>query len=231
MKLSKHIEGRRVTCGDYTRHRDAYIIEKCLGKKVLHIGAADWPYTEEKLKNDTLLYAKIDKVASRQLGVDIDKDSIEYLSKQDFKKSDIAYKDMDYLDEIDFEPDVIVFGETLEHLMNLKTALDSLKRVMKKDTELIISVPNALNIVQVPLTFAGLEFQHPDHKVAFTYKTVTQLLQASDFKINEIKFTWLVGEFRKLNWKGKSVYAIPLIVSRVFPMFAGNILLSVKLSG
>ena len=52
---------------------------------------------------------------------------------------------MNKFEELDYVPDVIIFGEVIEHLMNLETALTNLKKVMSKDTLLIISTPNCFS--------------------------------------------------------------------------------------
>ncbi len=225
MSLIKHKYQKRITYRDYLRYRDNYIIEKCTGKNVLHLGATDWPFTEEKLEKGTLLYAKIDVVAHKQLGIDLDEKGVNRLNNMEWKNSSLVVKDFNDVADIDFEPDVIVFGETLEHLMNLKVALDSVKRIMKEETELIISVPNATNMLSFILAFFGHEAQHPDHKVAFTYKTITQLVHYAGFRVKELKMTCLIENYFKLSWKGKIAYAFILPLSRIFPLFSGNILL------
>jgi 2-polyprenyl-3-methyl-5-hydroxy-6-metoxy-1,4-benzoquinol methylase len=35
---------------------------------------------------------------------------------------------MDKFEELDYFPDVIIFGEVIEHLMNLEVAISNLKR-------------------------------------------------------------------------------------------------------
>jgi 2-polyprenyl-3-methyl-5-hydroxy-6-metoxy-1,4-benzoquinol methylase len=58
----------------------------------------------------------------------------------------MKYFDMNNLENLDYAPDVIVFGETIEHVFNIKIALDNLKKVMGKETLLIISTPNAYSL-------------------------------------------------------------------------------------
>ena len=215
---------REIKLSDYTPHRDAFLLERCKGKKVLHIGACDWPYTSEKLKAGNLLFAKIDGVAKEQIGIDLDKDSADFINTKKWKASKIIVADMNNLQDIDFQPDVIIFGETLEHLMNLETALSNLKKVMSDETDLIISVPNAVHFLSFIYGILGYEHQHPDHKVAFTYKTLKQLLEFNNFKIDTLKFTWLTGSIKTLNWKGKFTFYLSRPFSRLFPMFSGNIL-------
>ncbi len=224
MKINQYSFHRRITMSDYLPYRDDYIVEKCKGKKVLHIGATDAPFTEEKFNKGTLLYSKIATVASEQLGVDLDRKSADFLNEKKLPNSRIEILNLDNIANFDFNPEVIIFGETLEHLMNLQTALYNIKKAMNENTELIISVPNATNFLSFIFAVLGLEMQHQDHKVAFTYKTLTQLLHFNDFEIEEVKFTWLIENMKILNWKGKLVYGICFPVSRIFPLFSGNIM-------
>ena len=228
MKFLEHDFHKRISFCDYFPYRDDYIMQKCKGKKVLHLGATDWPYTKEKLDKDSLLFAKLDGIVKDQLGVDMDKEGMDFLNGKGFKNSRIIFANLDNLQNLDYKPDIVLFGETMEHLMNLENALGNIKKVMRADTELVLSVPNATNLPAFLFALFGHEHQHPDHKVAFTYKTITQLLVANGFELNDIKMTWLIRYKEDLGWKGKLAYAIIFPVTRAFPLFAGNILVVAK---
>lgn len=202
--------------------RDKAVLEYCANKKVLHIGAADWPYTEEKYNRGSLLYVQIGVVAKEQLGVDMNATSVEFLQQQDVPNSRIEVQNMNELSELSFESDVIVFGETLEHLMNLAVALQNLRKVMKKETRLVISVPNTFYFMNFVYAFFKREHQHPDHSVAFTYKTLVQLLQKNNLTVEHCAFTFLdsSSDTKLLNWKGKIMYVLVRIFSRISPLFA-----------
>ena len=210
----------------YVPKRDEYILDLCKGKKVLHIGASDWPYTEQQLERGNLLYARIGEVASRQLGLDFDREASEFLNSKKIPNSEIIVADMNELQDLDFQPDVIVFGETMEHLMNLEVALSNMKRVMGDSTKLIISVPNAFHFINFVYAFFRREHQHPDHSVAFTYKTLTQLLGKNKLTVVDFRFTFLNSSSRlqHLNWKGKIMYFVERVIVRISPLFAETLL-------
>ena len=67
--------------------RVTYIVERCRGKRVLHLGCTDWPYTESKLKDGVLLHAELNKVAKSLIGVDADEAGIEYFRKIGFPET------------------------------------------------------------------------------------------------------------------------------------------------
>lgn len=214
---------------NYIPLRDPYIVQRCEGKNVLHIGPTDWPYTEKKLKKNSLLYAKIDDVCKRQVGVDFDKEGADFLNSKEYQRSSIIVADMNDGINIDFSPDVIVFGETMEHLMNQEVALSSLKKHMNKETDLIISVPNATYLMQFVYALWGTERQHPDHSAAFSYKVMQQLLAKNDLKIEEFLFTFLSARDNDLNWKGRITHAITRPLASLFPLLSANLLVRVRL--
>ena len=220
---------REITRHNHKASRDEYIIERCKGKNVLHIGACDCPYTEEKFHDGTLLYAKLDAVVKEQIGIDLDASSATFLESQEFSRSRIVVADMNRAQDIGFRPDVIVFGETLEHLTNPGIALDSIKKLMEKDTELIVSVPNALCFANVIGALLGKEYQHPDHKIACTYKTVQQLLEHAGFSVHHTYFTWLPQGTGTLRWRGAVIARMGRIISYLFPQYAGTILMTAGL--
>ncbi len=173
----------------YKPTRDEIIIKHCVNKKVLHIGAADSPYHVVKLKDNLLLHDKLHNVASELLGIDIDEDAIKYLKEKGF--NNIVRFNMNDLQDLNFKPDIIIFGETIEHLMNLEIALSNIKNIMGQDTKLIISTPNAMWLDKFIVTLVHKELQHSDHKMIFSYATLTNLFIANKFKIDKVYFTFL----------------------------------------
>lgn len=204
---------------DFTPSRGAFLVRKSSGKRVLHIGPCNAPYTRDTFGKGELLYEKIDAVAKEQLGVDIDGDAASYINSHPSRVSKVLVADMNEEKVIDFAPDVIVFGETLEHLMNLGVALDTLKKSMSKETELIITVPNALHYVAVIYAFFNKESLHPDHSVTFTCGTLNQLLLKKGLHIKELRYTMLRDK-HQMTWKGK----LFLKFCSLFPMFSEDII-------
>ena len=165
---------REIIKKNYVQNREQFILDKCRSKKVLHLGCCDSPNTEFKSKNETLLFQRIEKVCAIQQGLDFDQNSINYLHN-------IGHKNIDFFDlnkpgKVNFNADVIVFADTLEHFMNFETALTTLKGLMSENSELIITVPNATMFERVLGNFRGYVHEHEDHKVSFTYTALKQLL-------------------------------------------------------
>ena len=87
---------------------------------------------------------------------------------------------------VNFVPDVIIFADTLEHLMNLEIALSSLKSLMNEAVELVITVPNATMFERMIGNFKGSIHEHPDHKVSFTYTALKQLLKFNELDVIQV---------------------------------------------
>ena len=76
---------REITNKNYVQNREQFILDKCKGKKVLHLGCCDSPVTEYKFKNKTLLFQRIEEICEIQQGLDFDQNSINYLNNKGHK--------------------------------------------------------------------------------------------------------------------------------------------------
>lgn len=211
---------KEISRNHFTKNRDQYITQICKNKKVLHIGACDAPYTILKHSKNQLLFNLIDSVAEEQLGIDIDKEGIETMKQLGF--TNIVHVDMNASSTIDFKADIIIFGETIEHIMNLENAFNSIKKIMNENTQLIISTPNFITFTKIVVALSGKEFQHPDHNLVMTYKSLEQLINKVGLRVESKKFTFLSNHTETL-W-GKT----DLLIARFFPIFASTLLFVVK---
>jgi len=169
------------------RDRIAFIVEMCRNQRVMHLGCAAWPLTDQQLKDGTLLHSALCKVAKRVYGVDLSEEGIEFLRERGFK--DLIRWDVEKLSEIAIEEpvDVIVAGEVLEHVSNPGRFLTGASNFMKnRRTTLIISVPNAFSLRHfVPVLLHRTELVMPDHTAYYSFSTLKELLQRCDLEIVE----------------------------------------------
>ncbi len=205
---------------NFVKNRNEFILNCCRDKKVLHIGACDAPFTKIKFYNNSLLFKQINDVAMNQLGIDIDVEGIKIMKELGF--SNVIFADMNIDTSFDFEPDIIIFGETIEHIMNLESAFNSLKKLMGANTELLISTPNFITFSKLFHAFFGKEFMHPDHNLVFTPRALEQLLGKVELDITQKIVTFLPNHLS--NFWGK----LDFIFARLFPMFSSTLLFSVK---
>jgi 2-polyprenyl-3-methyl-5-hydroxy-6-metoxy-1,4-benzoquinol methylase len=204
----------------FASNRDSLLLDLCKNKKVLHIGATDAPFTEEKFNKKILLHQKLCSISADVLGIDIDLDAVNFLKNKGI--NNIIIHDMNDLQDIDYNPEVIIFGETIEHIQNIGTALTKLKQVMGNSAILAISTPNALYINNYVCAIVNKEVLHDDHKVNFTYGTLSNMLVVNDFDLVSSHFTFLNRD--KVYFKQK----LYKIACKFFPAFSETLLFVVK---
>lgn len=190
--LRHHILPRR-----FIKERDTQLLEMCANKNVLHIWATDSPLTRWRFELWELLFSRVNAICKKQIWIDIDTQAIAYLKDQWY--TNIIQQDMNSLSDIKFTPDVILFTDTLEHVTNAWIALENLKSVMQNNTQLIITVPNALSIKNVFWSCWRKLDEHPDHSLSFTYQTLYQLLE-------KVWFTKIQGSF--CNYQYSTVHSV-----------------------
>ena len=171
------------------RGRQDFVIEKCSGKRVLHLGCVDSGLLEKRFETHTLTHQKMSAVAAELWGVDIDEAGIKFLSERGFEhlySGDVST--LEELPELQGQVfDIIVATEIVEHLQNPGLFLNSIKPFMVPGkTEFVISVPNAYRIETLLWLLRGVEYVHPDHNYWFSYLTITNLLRKNNYDIREL---------------------------------------------
>lgn len=183
-----------------------FIKKMCEGKKVLHLGCTNSPYTEESLKNEMLLHHDLKKVAKELHGFDYDAEGLEIFKR--IGEENIHWADLEHLDDVALDEtfDVIIAGEMIEHLSNPGLFLRGIKRFMNADTKLVITTINAysgMRFFTYSLRGKGGENEpvHPDHVAYYSYKTLNLVVEREKLKIKDFAFYDLGPEHRPhLHW-------------------------------
>lgn len=171
------------------------------GKKVLHLGCTNSPYTNESIKNEMLLHHDLKQVASELHGFDYDAEGLEIFAR--IGEENIHWADLERLEDVDLNQtfDVIIAGEMIEHLSNPGLFLKGIQRFMNGETKLVITTINAYSAMRF-FTY-GLrgrgganEPVHPDHVAYYSYKTLNHVVQRAGLHINEFMFYDLGQEHR-----------------------------------
>lgn len=206
--------------------RLAFITEMCKGKKVLHLGCTNSPYTEETISNNMLLHFEIEKVASELYGLDSDQASLDMLTAHG--ATNLYLGDLENLDSLDLTEtfDVIVAGEMIEHLNNPGLFLSGIRRFMTGETRLLITTINAY--CGMRFVYYGLrgkrgkaEPVHPDHVAYYSYSTLSLMLKRHDLNVEKFVFYDLGKEHRPHNrW---FLNVLNDICVRVAPQWADGI--------
>lgn len=181
-----------------------FIMIASKGKRVLHLGCTNAPYTQESIDNDTLLHSRLAEVAAELFGFDYDEKGLELLAQAGTKN--LFRTDLEKLDDVPlFETfDVIVAGEIIEHLSNPGLFLQGIKRFMNAETKLIITTINSYSALRFLIYFlrgkgGSNEPVHPDHVAYYSYSTLGLVLQRAGLRISEFCFYDIGEEHRPFN--------------------------------
>ena len=172
--------------------RTDYILDACRGKRVLHIGCADTPYTAKRLADGTILHKMIEEVASEQYGIDPSLEGIELLRAAGYRNLAVidaeGYATRSPFGDTQF--DVVVAGETLEHVSNAGSFLDSLGQCLTTtNAKLLLTTINSYCIYRFLYTFLkGGENVHPDHVYYVSHSTLTRLLTRHGYAVEDFSY-------------------------------------------
>jgi len=185
-------------------HRLPFVTEMCAGKRVLHLGCTNAPYTEGSIKDNMLLHFELEKITSSLYGIDADQSGLDMLKAHG--ANDLYFADLEDLDALDLNEtfDVIVAGEMIEHLNNPGLFLSGIRRFMNPETKLLITTINAY--CGMRFVWYGLrgkrgkaEPVHPDHVAYYSYSTLSLLLKRHELNIESFLFYDLGKEHRPHN--------------------------------
>jgi SAM-dependent methyltransferase len=170
-----------------------FIRNECRGKKILHLGCTNYPYTNEAIENGVLLHIELEKISEEVYGFDFDQKGIEILEKNGSRN--LYQADLEKLDEVPLDKtfDVIVAGEMIEHLNNPGLFLQGIQRFMNAETRLIITTINA---------YCGMRFWqyflrgkngfnepvHPDHVAYYSYSTLSLAVSRKNMSVEDFLF-------------------------------------------
>lgn len=184
--------------------RVEFIKQACKGKKVLHLGCTNFPYTKEAIENDMLLHFSLDETARELFGFDFDQEGIDILSEAGGEN--LFQADLEKLEEVGLDEkfEVIIAGEMIEHLNNPGLFLKGIQRFMDYDTKLIITTVNAYCAMR--FFIYGLrgksgraEPVHPDHVAYYSYRTLSLIIERANLQLNEFYFYDMGKEHRPFN--------------------------------
>ncbi len=210
-----------------------FIKKLCTGKKVLHLGCANYPYTQDSIDNEMLLHFDLEKIAGELYGFDFDQKGLDILA--DKGTANLFRADLEKLDEVPLTEtfDVIVAGEMIEHLNNPGLFLNGIRRFMAPDSRLLMTTINAY--CGMRFLWYGLrgkrghnEPVHPDHVAYYSYSTLSVLLQRHELTIDEFLFYDIGREHRPHNkWY---LNAANDVFTSIAPQWADGVIAVCRLS-
>lgn len=168
--------------------REDFLVSLCRGKKVLHVGCTDTPYTQAKFQGGLLLHEKIRRVAERVVGIDLDGEAIAWLQSQNIPDLYVAdaTKLAGFLKSIHFEPDLVLAGEVVEHLSRPGDFLEGIRGGIPDHARLVVTVPNAYGYFGILQMLLGYEKVHPEHVAYYSFGTLRELLTRHGYVVHRI---------------------------------------------
>ena len=158
-----------------TVEREKFILDRCTGKTVLHIGCTG------------PLDAAMRKVAKRCYGIDKEPSERTYYAAFDLDRCAHGIDPAEFPRFPDVE--IIVCGEVLEHLSNPGRFLDFLHVVY--DVPVIFTVPNAFSSGSIGWLKRGYENVNVEHVAWYSWHTIKILLKRHGYEISD--FFWYGG--------------------------------------
>lgn len=178
-----------------------FILDACKGKRVLHLGCTNYPYTEDAIRDGSLLHFAIQNVATEVYGFDMDEKGMDILRSHG--STHLYYANLEELDKVPLNEtfDVIIAGEMIEHLNNPGLFLKGIQRFCRPDTKLIVTTINAycgMRFFHYAFTkrYGRNEPVHPDHVMYYSYHTLTEMLNRYNYDIEDFMFYDLGHEHR-----------------------------------
>lgn len=203
-----------------------YLCDYAANKKVLHVGCVDHvPLIKEKIKNNTWLHKRIDDVAKKQLGIDINREGLNYL-REELGYTNIIFEDIVSDTAVDEQIkseqwDIMILGEILEHVDNPVEFLKKLKQKYAPYVkELVITVPNAFDLANFYLSFRGKECINTDHRAWFSVFTLSKNLVLAGFDVSFYDYVISYASDYKGSWKR--------FLLKKFPQFCSTLIIAGK---
>lgn len=158
------------------------LADLCRGKRVLHVGCADWPITDVR----TSLHVALEPVCAALDGVDVHAEALDML------RPHVRGALYGSLAEATGQYDLVLVPEVMEHVANVPEFLAQLEAI---DAGLfLLSVPDAYQCRTWHFDYnvkeqTFVEVVHPDHNVWYTPYTLSNTIaKYSNLKVEKLWF-------------------------------------------
>lgn len=171
-------------------NRVDFILDHCRDKNVLHIGFTDYPYTEQKIKDGSLLHLQLQQVTGSLVGMDVEETAIQqYISMTKDTRVFNGDITVEYpAPVIEIKPELILLSEVLEHLAEPYRAIEVLYKSFPAGTAVLVTVPNYTALDSLAASLNKTESIHPHHHWYFSPYTLRRLLDDKRFKLEQLHF-------------------------------------------
>ncbi|MBT7608829.1 MAG: class I SAM-dependent methyltransferase [Bacteriovoracaceae bacterium] len=183
--------------GRYSSHEIILRSIEGTSGKILDLGASDG-----------LLYQEL-----RNRGFEVTCVDYEDPSKISVPEKDYVFCNLEQYENLNLTEkyDYIILADVIEHLRNAPELLSYIKKFLKEDGEIIISVPNiAVWVYRVSLFLGSFDYTEKGtldetHVRFYTKKTILNLMKDSHFKVEQFTPTSLPFEVVLKNLNGNII--------------------------
>ena len=198
-RLAPHQRLPRSSC----REREEWILDFCTGRNVLHFACAAWPATQRWCEDGSLLHLRMAEVASNLAGFDLSAEGLSMLRRRGIDRLvEVDLLDPDAVakawNQLDFEPEVVIVGELLEHLDAPGVLLGNASRNMGEGSCMVVTVPSAFAVRGLFHSLRGYEKVAPDHVAYYSPATICELLRRRGFVVDEVFWYQRSGPRRRI---------------------------------
>jgi SAM-dependent methyltransferase len=171
--------------------RWSFILDRCKGRSVLHLGFVGETDGSLEMKVNAFgagrLHTHLVRVASEVVGVDRDKDAVEGIRSK-FGEAGLMVGDVERLERLPLDRtfDVVLFGDLIEHLSCPGLALEGMRRFMAPHSELIITTPNAFALLANIRYTLGRFREGNEHVAAYSKLTLPAILERHHLRMTEL---------------------------------------------
>ena len=200
--------------------RITFLKGKVEGKSIIHVGFTDHvPLIQQKINKNIWLHKILSDVAEKCIGIDIDYDAVEFV-KNNYGFGDLFVHDLTgdtILEEITKQKwDYMIIGEVLEHIDNPVNFLNTVKEKYGNWVErIIITVPNAFDLINIRKLRHNIEFINTDHRYWFTPFTLAKVCTRAGFDIESFHYC---NSFAPVKW-------LPRFLLKRFPVLREGIIM------
>lgn len=212
--------------------RSNFLVDRCAGKRVAHIGCVDSGLLSMRLETARLLHTRMLAVA-RVVGFDVDKIGLDQMAVAgignifDLDVGADADRAIGLIEECLGSCDLIICGEVLEHVTDMGRFLLGVRKIADAfGSEVIFTVPNAHSLRGFLALLSGKENVHPDHNCYFSWATIEILLRKIDY--GNIDRKYYIADLPTSALKRALVLLFQKVIYPMFPQFADGIVVVCK---
>jgi SAM-dependent methyltransferase len=169
-----------------------FILERCRGRSVLHLGCIGQTDVSPKDKLQAfrakrVLHPHLMASAREVIGVDIDGNAADLLTSE-LGPNGILVADAEHLERVELNRtfEIILCGNLLEHLSCPGLVLQGVRRFMEPESELIVSVPNPFGLLANLRFTLGRFRDGAQHVAAFSKFNLVTLLERHGLQVREL---------------------------------------------